>query len=485
MPAARRLHTGDAKITLPATSPRSTSSTRSVRCGAAAAPASRSCWSRSTAARSSSPTPRTAPRGAPVDLHRRVRLPGRAGGADRDRHAGRRCCVTRASQGALLAVRRAHLRGVPRGLGTPGLTSPGRAGASTQGMHARRTKIVATLDLPPTGRGARPAHRSRHGLRAHQLLARDPRGPAPSRRRAARRRRAGRPPVTLLFDLQGPKIRLAADTVERRAGAGRPGRLLRQRDVSDPDAVRVAFDDFCGLVTDRSEIVIGDGVPRLMTESVSEDRVVARALSPGALLPNKGINVTYARPTLPAITEKDMADLDVAVEMGADFVALSFGRNAVEMIRLVDLLEERRSTRGPSRSREDRGRRAPRRDPRRVARRDGRAGRYGVEGVRARAHEKDRSTAPPRPASSSSRATQMFESMITRDRPEPTRARPATPPTRSSTAPRAEMLSAETSIARIPCRRVLRCPTSPIAAEEVLGVRSGDEPDVGGNRRRR
>ena len=55
--------------------------------------------------------------------------------------------------------------------------------------------------------------------------------------------------------------------------------------------------------------------------------------------------MTYARPTLPAITEKDMADLDVAVEMGADFVALSFVRNGIDMIRLVDLLEERRSAR--------------------------------------------------------------------------------------------------------------------------------------------
>ena len=211
-------------------------------------------------------------------------------------------------------------------------------------MHARRTKIVATLGPATDGPGmldqliaaGMDCARINCSHGTHEDL----------RRRAVELRsaadRAGRP-VSLLFDLQGPKIRLASDTVERRLEPGDRVVFCGNGGVSDPDAVRVAFDGFCDLVTDRSEIVIGDGVPRLMTESVGEDRVVARAVSPGALLPNKGINVTYARPTLPAITEKDMGDLDVAVEMGADFVALSFVRNGIDMIRLVDLLEERRS----------------------------------------------------------------------------------------------------------------------------------------------
>ena len=66
----------------------------------------------------------------------------------------------------------------------------------------------------------------------------------------------------------------------------------------------------------------------------------ARVVSPGPLAPRKGINVTFARPELPAITDKDVADLAVAVEAGAEFVALSFVRSATDMQELRARLNE-------------------------------------------------------------------------------------------------------------------------------------------------
>ena len=99
----------------------------------------------------------------------------------------------------------------------------------------------------------------------------------------------------------------------------------------------VEFDKFAALVTERSQIVIGDGVPRFAVERIDGGDVIARAVSPGPLAPRKGINVTYARPELPAITEKDIADLDLAGELGADFIALSFVRSAadIEQLRML------------------------------------------------------------------------------------------------------------------------------------------------------
>ena len=63
--------------------------------------------------------------------------------------------------------------------------------------------------------------------------------------------------------------------------------------------------------------------------------VHAQVRSPGPLSPRKGVNVTYARPELPAITEKDLVDLALAAQAGADFVALSFVRSAadIELLR--------------------------------------------------------------------------------------------------------------------------------------------------------
>jgi pyruvate kinase len=349
-------------------------------------------------------------------------------------------------------------------------------------MHARRTKIVATLgpatDAPGVldqlvGAGMDCARiNCSHGT--HDDL----------RRRAVELRAAadrGGRPISLLFDLQGPKIRLAADTVERRLEAGDRVVFCANGAATDPDAVRVAFDGFCDLVTDRSEIVIGDGVPRFTTESVGDGQVVARALSPGALSPNKGINVTYARPTLPAITEKDLADLDVAVEMGADFVALSFVRNGIDMIRLVDLLEERRSharviakiekieayehledilaaSHGVM-----------------VARGD-----YGVEAGFARVPlmQKDTIYRATQAGKLVITATQMFESMITQ--PEPTRAEAGDVANAVIDGTSAVMLSAETSVGAYPVEAVLAMSDIAIVAEESSVIRGGHEPDVGG-----
>ena len=112
--------------------------------------------------------------------------------------------------------------------------------------------------------------------------------------------------------------------------------------------VDVDFAGFADLVTERSEIVIGDGVPRMVAERVEAGAVFTRVVSRGPLSPRKGITVTYARPTLPAITEKDLADLALAVEMEADFVALSFVRSGADMQALRDLLDEHGSPRARS-----------------------------------------------------------------------------------------------------------------------------------------
>lgn len=210
-------------------------------------------------------------------------------------------------------------------------------------MLKRATKIVATLgpatETPETLDALLQAdvdcvrincsHGTPDELRARSVSAREAAG------------RAGRP-LGVLFDLQGPKLRLSAKTdgtdVKRgetvvfhgSGGDVRPG----------PRDVVVDYPDFVPLVTERSQLVIGDGIPRFAVERIEGDRVVGRALTAGALLPRKGINVTYARPNLPALTEKDLGDLELAAECGADFVALSFVRTAADVVDLTTRLRE-------------------------------------------------------------------------------------------------------------------------------------------------
>src|SRR4051794_29877615 len=163
-------------------------------------------------------------------------------------------------------------------------------------MLDRRTKIVATLgpstdaagvldDLVASGMDCARLNCS-HGT--HDDL----------RRRAADVReagaRAGRA-LGLLFDLQGPKLRLGGDIAPREV---RPGDTVVFSGAPDAGGisgrVAVEFDAFSSLVSERSEVVIGDGVPRFTVDRVEGDDVVTRAVSPGRILPRKGINVTYA-----------------------------------------------------------------------------------------------------------------------------------------------------------------------------------------------
>jgi pyruvate kinase len=350
-------------------------------------------------------------------------------------------------------------------------------------VHARRTKIVATLG-PSTDPPGMLDQLVAAGMDCARINCSH--GTHDDHRRRARELRAaaegaGRP-VSLLFDLQGPKLRLASDTVERHLQTGDRVVLCGNgAALPEAGAVRVAYDDFGDLVTDRSELVIGDGVPRLLTESVAGDCVVARALSPGPLLPNKGINVTYARPSLPAITDKDMADLDVAVEMDADFVALSFVRNGIDMIRLVELLQERGS------------------QARTVAKIEKieayehldeilaashgimvARGDYGVEAGFARVPlmQKDTIYRATQAGKLVITATQMFESMISS--PEPTRAEAADVANAVIDGTSAVMLSAETSVGAYPVQAVIAMSDIASVAEDSSVIRGGHEPDIGG-----
>jgi pyruvate kinase len=203
----------------------------------------------------------------------------------------------------------------------------------------RKTKIVATLGPATDEPGVLDAMLAAgldcarlncsHGT-TEQLLRRA------GRVRAAAKR-AGRP-VGLLFDLQGPKLRLSENTAERPVRVGDAITFTTDPSSIAADRVAVDFRGFARLVTARSEIIVGDGVPRFAVDRASGSEVLTKALTAGRLAPRKGVNVTYAQPELPAITSKDTSDLAAAVSVGAEFVALSFVKSAADVEDLRDRL---------------------------------------------------------------------------------------------------------------------------------------------------
>jgi pyruvate kinase len=201
---------------------------------------------------------------------------------------------------------------------------------------------------------------------------------------------------------------------------------------------------------------------------VTPTEVRAHVVSPGTISSRKGVNVTYARPELPAITEKDFADLDVACEAGADFVALSFVRSAADIeqlkaklrelgcqARVIAKIEKVEAYEGLDEI---------------IAVSDGvmvARGDYGVEAGVARVPlmQKDTIRRATRQGKVVITATQMLESMI--QNAEPTRAEVADVANAVIDGTSAVMLSAETSVGRYPVEAVRAMATIAEAAEEA------------------
>ena len=340
-------------------------------------------------------------------------------------------------------------------------------------MLARHTKIVATLG-PATDRPGVLDQLIEAGLDCARLNCSHG-GPDDLRRRAREVReaaqRAGRP-VALMFDLQGPKLRLSSETEQRVVEVGDTVTFAGSDVAPSPDHVAVDFPGFSDLVTDRSEIVIGDGVPRMVSERVENGAITTTVVSRGPLSPRKGITVTYARPTLPAITQKDLEDLDLAVEMEADFVALSFVRSGADMQALRDLLTDKGSD-ARTIAKVEKVEGYERLDEV-IAASDGimvARGDYGVEAGVARVPlmQKDTIVRSTQAGKVVITATHMLESMVSSA--EPTRAEAADVANAVIDGTSAVMLSAETSVGAHPVEAVRAMGQIAEAAEEAPIIR--------------
>jgi pyruvate kinase len=136
-------------------------------------------------------------------------------------------------------------------------------------------------------------------------------------------REAGRP-MTILADLQGPKIRIGTfeKPVEVKAGA----RFVLDRDAAPGSAGRahLPHPEIFGILEPGHRLLIDDGKVALRVTSVSDARVETEVTVAGKLSSNKGLNVPDAVVPMASLTDKDRRDLDFALDEGVDWIALSF-----------------------------------------------------------------------------------------------------------------------------------------------------------------
>ncbi len=143
----------------------------------------------------------------------------------------------------------------------------------------------------------------------------------------------------MLADLQGPKLRVGAFAEGRiTLPTGAAFRLDLDETPGDPMRVCMPHPEVFAALAPGVELRLDDGKLRLVVETCGPDFADVRVLTGGPLSDRKGVSVVGPVLPLSALTEKDRIDLDFALRMGADWIALSFVQRPEDMEELRGLV---------------------------------------------------------------------------------------------------------------------------------------------------
>jgi pyruvate kinase len=154
-------------------------------------------------------------------------------------------------------------------------------------------------------------------------------------------REIGRP-IGILVDLQGPKIRVGKFKDGKVAlGEGKPLRLDLDPAPGDGRRAPLPHPEVFAAMTPGQLVLLDDGRLRLKVEKVGGDYADTVVVTGGTLGERKGVNLPGAILPLSALTEKDLRDLDFALSIGADWIALSFVQRPDDVAELRKLVGNR------------------------------------------------------------------------------------------------------------------------------------------------
>lgn len=153
--------------------------------------------------------------------------------------------------------------------------------------------------------------------------------------------------ISSLADLQGPKLRVG--DLQNGLLEINNGDILtftsKEKIVGTKEKIYVSYPNLHEDVKPGDKILIDDGkIEVVVVEITPDDDVKVVVTYGGILLPKKGVNLPDTEISLPALTEKDLADLDFILEQKVDWIALSFVRKAEDIIDLKKRIAERNST---------------------------------------------------------------------------------------------------------------------------------------------
>ncbi|WP_167045841.1 pyruvate kinase [Salinibacterium sp. ZJ454] len=148
-------------------------------------------------------------------------------------------------------------------------------------------------------------------------------------------------PVAVLVDLQGPKIRLGKfENGPHQLNIGDIFKITTDDITGTKEIVSTTFKGLPGDVKPGDYLLIDDGKVKVKVVETDGVVVTTEVIVAGAVSNNKGINLPGVAVNVPALSEKDEADLRWGLRLGADYIALSFVRNAADVERVHEIMAE-------------------------------------------------------------------------------------------------------------------------------------------------
>ena len=151
--------------------------------------------------------------------------------------------------------------------------------------------------------------------------------------------------IAILGDLQGPKLRVGE--IENNALHVKEGDILtftNEKMVGTMDKIYVSYPNLAGDVVLGNTIMIDDGKIEVVVQEVMPNGdVKVRVKLGGIISSKKGLNLPDTKISLPALTEKDLIDLDFIIKENPDWVALSFVRKVEDIVGIKKILQDNNS----------------------------------------------------------------------------------------------------------------------------------------------
>ncbi len=145
--------------------------------------------------------------------------------------------------------------------------------------------------------------------------------------------------IPILFDLQGPKIRIGELKKPVTLATGQEFIISTEDFVGDETRVSISYKDLPHDVKQGDIIALNDGIIRLAVKRIEDTEVITEVTYGGPLSSRKGANIPGIKLSCKVPTEEDIKDLELAAQLEPDLIALSFVTDKEDIIKLREILD--------------------------------------------------------------------------------------------------------------------------------------------------